>query len=440
MRQFVKRALQRISELDNKKGYDFIITASREIDRLETVLDSLPGGVLVCDTSHKLILANKAARRLLSIVSYEQARETVWSVIPCDLVAEHIAGELVAAGKAEEREFEVDVAGRQRLLSVGIMPLVQNRRVSGSLILVEDVTEKKGREARMRRMENLASLTTLAAGVAHEVKNPLGSISIHVQLIQKALAAQEKLCMGTLKERYPEARQDPHSETREGDDFPCEPGAYFGQIEKYLGIVNEEVERLNAIVVDFLFAVRPMNAKLLRGNINAFIVELAEFVSHELKEAGIAITLILDENLSELDFDTGLLKQAILNLINNAAAAMGGGGELTIATGEKDGEAEIIVSDTGTGIPEENLSKIFEPYFTTKDSGTGLGLTLVFKIVKEHGGEISVKSQMGEGTVFTITLPVPQSSTRLIAFNSGEAAFFPEWNSLPSENKIMENQ
>ena len=437
MRQFVKRALQRISELDNKKGYDFIITASREIDRLETVLESLPGGVLVCDTSHKLVLANKAARRLLSIVSYEQARETVWSVIPCDLVAEHIAGELVAAGKAEEREFEVDVAGRQRLLSVSIMPLVQNRRVSGSLILVEDVTEKKGREARMRRMENLASLTTLAAGVAHEVKNPLGSISIHVQLIGKALAAQEKLCLSSHAEELPETQSAPAGDKNR----PCEPAAHFAQINKYLGIVNEEVERLNAIVVDFLFAVRPMNAKLLRGNINAFIAELSEFVSHELKEAGISITLILDENLSELDFDAGLLKQAMLNLINNAAAAMSGGGELTIATGEKDGEAEIIISDTGTGIPEENLSKIFEPYFTTKDSGTGLGLTLVFKIVKEHGGEISVKSQMGKGTVFTITLPVPQASTRLIAFNSGEdAESIPAWNVFPVESKIMESQ
>jgi signal transduction histidine kinase len=124
----------------------------------------------------------------------------------------------------------------------------------------------------------------------------------------------------------------------------------------------------------------------------------------------------LDESLPLLNFDERFLKQAFLNLIKNAAAAMPEGGILTIKTEKRDAEALISIQDTGTGISEENLSKIFEPYFTTKETGSGLGLTLVFKIIREHQGEISVKSREGEGTSFIITLPIPQKERRLIGF------------------------
>ena len=388
MRPFIKRALQKIDEVDSKKHHDFILTASREIDRLETALDSLIRGILVCDTSHKLILANKAARRFLSIVSYEQARESVWSVIPEELIAEFLAETLLSEDKAEEREFDVELNGKMRLLSVSVMPLVQDHQVSGSLILVDDITERKAREAKMRRMENLASLTTLAAGVAHEIKNPLGSLSIHVQLIQKTLDANR------------------------GKE------AYFDQMDKYLKVVNEEVERLNSIVVDFLFAVRPMNAELLKGSLNDFIRDTVEFVSFELKAAGIDVVINLRENLPSVNFDAGLMKMVIINLIRNAAAAMSEGGKLTITTEETEGEALISIADTGTGISEENFPKIFDPFFTTKDDGTGLGLTLVFKIIKEHQGEISVVSREGEGSVFTISLPVPQIDRPLLTYET----------------------
>ena len=398
MRQFIKRALQKPDKLTTIQIRDLLLSCGKEIDRLETVIDSLTRGILVCDAAHNLILANKSARRLLSIVSYEQSRENVWSVIPDYPVADFFAETLLSDDKAEEREFAIEVMGAERLLSISIMPLVQDRQVSGSLILVDDITERRSREARMRQMENLASLTTLAAGVAHEIKNPLGSISIHVQLIQKAMKTQEKLCLA------------------QHDKEICEPGGHFGIIDKYLKVVNEEIDRLNSIVVDFLFAVRPMNINLKRGNINSFLTELAEFVSFELKEAGIKCSLNLAETLSEIEFDEGLLKQALLNLINNASSAMNGGGELFISTEEAEEEIRIKVADTGPGISEENLPKIFEPFFTTKDNGTGLGLTLVFKIINEHQGKISVKTKEGEGTQFIISLPIPQVSMRLIPY------------------------
>jgi len=404
MRQFIKRALNRIEQLNPDQVQDLLLLAAKEIDRLETVMDSLIRGVLVCDTAHRLILANKAARRFLSIVSYEQGRETIWSLIPEEVVSEFLALTLMSADKVEEREFDVEVGGVERLISVSVMPVVQDRQVSGSLILVDDITERRIRESKMRRMENLASLTTLAAGIAHEIKNPLGSLSIHVQLIKKAVGIQEKVCV----------------DLNRSDKHECDPFKHFLQINKYLEILNEEVERLNAIIVDFLFAVRPMNPVLRRGNINTLIEDLVQFVSLEMEAAKIGVTLNLAEDLSTVDIDAGLMKTALLNLVKNAAAATEQGGKLIITTKETEGEVLISIADTGTGISEEDLNKIFEPYFTTKNNGTGLGLTVVFKVIKEHLGEINVTSREGEGSVFTISLPIPHTERRLLAYNEPE--------------------
>jgi signal transduction histidine kinase len=198
------------------------------------------------------------------------------------------------------------------------------------------------------------------------------------------------------------------------------PVQYLDQLEKYLDVVNEEIDRLNHIVVDFLFAVRPMNMELLEGDINALITEMLSFVHYELEDAHIKAVLDLDETVPLLLIDERHMKQALLNLVKNAMAAMETGGVLTIATSLKNGAVYITVADTGVGIPEEYASKIFEPYFTTKQSGSGLGLTLVFKIIQEHQGEISVKSRPEEGTCFTISLPLPQRERRLISYSERE--------------------
>jgi PAS domain S-box-containing protein len=400
MRQFIKRALQKLNKLTPGQMQDLLSSAAKEIDRLETVLDSLSEGILVLDTDHSIILANKYARRLIPDANTELSREPVWTMVREEKIADFLEKILSAGDKAESWEFNVEVKGQQRLISISLWPLVQDGRVSGTLVHTEDITEKRSREARMRRMETLASLTTLAAGVAHEIKNPLGSLSIHVQLIQKTMDANKKLYF----EAHPE--EDP--------DAGRGPTEYFKLFDKYLAVVNEEIDRLNRIVVDFLFAVRPMDLELRNGSINTLIEAMAEFVSFELKEAGIECVLDLQEKLPVINYDERFMKQVFLNLIKNAIAAMPQGGQLTIKTEAVDTDIRIIVADTGVGIPEENLGKIFEPYYTTKDTGSGLGLTLVFKIIREHQGEIAVKSRSGEGSAFIITLPLPQKEQRLI--------------------------
>jgi PAS domain S-box-containing protein len=384
MRYFIDRALKKLPKLTRDQVEELLIQAAGEIDRLETVMDSFTEGVLVCDQDHNIILTNKYAERYFPIGAYEPGGQSIWTAVRDDTIAEFLEHTLQDGDKVLDREFAVEIKGIHRLLSVSVLPLVKDGHVTGSLVHVEEITERKTREARLRRAENLASLTTLAAGVAHEIKNPLGSISIHIQLIQKAV------------KKFPPDRRN--------------------ILDKYLGVVNEEIDRLNHIVVDFLFAVRPMNIDVREGNINALIQDLVDFVRFELDAARIEPRLDLAGDLPPIEFDERYMKQALLNLIKNSMAAMKDGGVLSVKTGAAESEVYIHITDTGVGIPEENLAKIFEPYFTTKESGSGLGLTLVFKIIKEHHGEITVDSKEGKGTDFLITLPLPRTTTRLIPY------------------------
>ncbi|MDR2159469.1 MAG: PAS domain S-box protein [Treponema sp.] len=406
MRDFFNRALKKINKLTGEQVQDLLLSAVEEVSRLETVLDSITQGILVCDTNHNLLIANKYAGRLLPLTYTDLGIEPIWTVVRDERAAEFLETALLNGDRIEGKEFDVNVKGLDRLLSLSVLPLVQDHRVSGSLIHVEDITEKRSKEARLRRAENLASLTTLAAGVAHEIKNPLGSISIHIQLLQKAMG--EKEGDGRARSKAEKTRR---------------------VFDKYFAVINEEMDRLNRIVVDFLFAVRPMDLEFREGDINTLIRELTEFVFYELEAAHIECVLELDGDIPPVSMDERFMKQALLNLIKNAQAAMPGGGTLTIRTERVDSELRISVSDTGTGIGEENLSKIFEPYFTTRDTGSGLGLTLVYKIIREHRGEIIVKSREGEGACFSINLPILQKETRLLAFG-GEAgaAGMPESN------------
>jgi PAS domain S-box-containing protein len=406
MRDFYKRALKKLNKLTGEQSKDLLTAAVAEIDRLETVLDSLTDGILVCDTRHNLMMANKYAERFLLLNSAEPGNEPLWRAVKDERIAEFFETALSRGDRVEEREFDVEIKGMNRLLAISVLPLVQERQVTGSLIYVEDITEKRGREARLRRAENLASLTTLAAGVAHEIKNPLGSISIHIQLMQKAMAKNRELC----------GRARPGEE----DGGNRMPASYFDLMDKYIAVVNEEVDRLNHIVVDFLFAVRPIDMEFRKGDINVLITEMVDFVWYELEQNHIECTLELDTSIPPILFDERHMKQALLNLIKNAQAAMPRGGTLHIKTERSDTEIFISLRDTGIGIGEENLSKIFEPFFTTRETGSGLGLTLVFKIIREHEGEISVKSRKGEGACFTIALPIPQKEKKLISYDGAD--------------------
>ncbi len=384
MINFYKRALEKLPKLGKEQIRSLVMDIVSEIELLEDVLDSMTDGVMVSDRDHMLIHFNKSSERLLLLMPGDVAGKKIWEVISDKDVSSFLKTSLNNQEKIVDREFCFDSGGISRILSCSIMPMVRNGEILGNLLHIEDITEKKQKDARLRRAESLATLTTLAAGVAHEIKNPLGSISIHIQLIQRFIKGKKKV--------------DP------------------SKIEHYLDVVNEEVDRLNRIVIDFLFSVRPMDAEFKRCDFNKIIREFVEFIHFELEESNISVVEKLSMNIPELFLDEKYIKQALLNLINNASSAMPDGGVITIST-ERNGKFVILsIADTGKGIPEEIMGKIFEPYFTTKDFGSGLGLTVVYKIIKEHLGDISIKSKVNKGTTFTISFPVPHSEKKLIGW------------------------
>jgi two-component system, sporulation sensor kinase E len=382
MRRFIQRALQKIEKMDPDRIRLIVGDMSSENELLEMVLDSMSDGVVVTDREGCILLFNKSSERLIPFVPGDIMEKPLWQTIDDREISDFIKQEFEAQETVWDRSFALE-DGTGRIVSYSIMPLVRDGSIQGSLIHIEDVTEKKAKEARLRRAESLAALTTMAAGVAHEIKNPLGSMSIHLQLMQKEMEGKSTVPTKRLRE--------------------------------YLDVLNEEVDRLNTTVMDFLFAVRPMDTKLVAQDLNQVIRDLLDFMKFELEEAEIEVTLDLQE-IPKIELDDKYVKHALLNLIKNSLDAMPEGGRLNIRTRSSSEMVFVDIIDSGEGIPEENLGKIFEPYFTTKDFSSGLGLTLVYKIVKEHNGELSVKSKNGEGTTFTLSFPIPQGEKRLIGF------------------------
>lgn len=395
MRPFLERMLAKASRLTAEQLRSILGELAEENGRLEAAIQSTFDGIVVCNLANVPVLINRTAERIIR-PGPDAFSQALWLSVPDDSLALFLKASLDGEETVLDREFAFDSPGGARIVAVSISPLLSRGKIAGTLIHMEDITDKRKREAQLRRAESLASLTTLAAGVAHEIKNPLGAISIHVQLIKKALRAKSA----------------PDS----------------ALLERHLGVVDEEIERLNKIVVDFLFAVRPMAITLIEDEPARVLTEIADLVKYEAEKAGVEIAMTVAGDLPRVMMDRKFLKQALLNLVKNALAAMPEGGRLGLSAGEADGEVRIAVSDTGVGIPEEQMSKIFEPYFTTKDHGTGLGLTITFKIVKEHSGDISVRSRLGRGSTFTISIPIPQKEKRLLPWQdpSGTKAAAPE--------------
>lgn len=233
------------------------------------------------------------------------------------------------------------------------------------------------REQELVRSERLAAVGKMAAVITHEVRNPLSSIGLNAELLEEEIG---KIAAGTPAE---EART-------------------------LLRTMQKEVDRLTAITEEYLRFARLPRPRLEREQVNAIVSGVVEFQREELGLRGVRVEASLEDGLPPVDADEAQLRQALLNLIKNAADAMAGagGGRLRVATGRgPDGMVEVRVSDTGPGIAPEVVGRIFEPFFSTKEGGTGLGLALTQQIVAEHGGRIDVESQVGRGTTFVVRLP-----------------------------------
>lgn len=381
MRKFLERAIKTIPKMNKGQLESLINSIKEELVLKEMVMGSLDIGILVSDQEDRVVYFNKAINRLLPLHHGDHSEHLVWTIINDNDIYHFIKESLYEHKNVKNKIFVVENKFKTVILSLNILPLASKGQIYGNVILVEDVTESKEKEIKLKRAESLASLTTMAAGVAHEIKNPLGSMSIHIQIMEKLL----------------------NKDSFDKDNF-----------KKYLGIISEEVERLNSIVVDYLFAVRPMDIESTKGDINKLLHDLIEFTHFELEEANIKYRLNLDKSLPEIYFDSKFLKQAFLNIIKNAIQAMEMGGTLTVSSKKDENMVLISISDTGKGMSQKVMDKIFEPHFTTKDTGSGLGLTVVYKIIKEHKGDINISSKEGEGTTFNFLFPGVPSGDKLL--------------------------
>ena len=379
MKNFVRRALEKIDQLDSKQIVEILESQSREMEMLEATLESIEDGFILADKHLRILYANSVTPTLVPMIrlkSYEGVAldEVLHDPDVLSFITANVEGREI---EIKEDEFTFQKGDQLQTVKVTVYPYKDgsSARETSFVIRLTDVTEYNRAEARLRRSESLASMTTMAAGVAHEIKNPLAAMGIHLQLLKKAYERNESLT--------------------------------FEDARRYIDVLDEEIARLNAIVVDFLFAVRPIDVRIRLERITTLLDQVCDFVEPELNGEGIVFQRTYPATLPGLMIDNNAIKQALLNIIKNAMNAIKDSG--TIEVGAKIDSNNVVVSikDTGVGIPEEALGKIFEPYYTTKSGGTGLGLTVVYKIMKEHQGDIQVHSVVGTGTTVRLIFPIP---------------------------------
>jgi two-component system sensor histidine kinase PilS (NtrC family) len=252
----------------------------------------------------------------------------------------------------------------------------------GMIIVFQDITHFKKMEEEVSRSERLAAMGRMAAGLAHEIRNPLGSISGSIQILKDALESGN--------------------------------GA---SNEKLMAIILRETDRLSSIIGRFLSYAAPHTKMEPNVGIAALITDSVTLFSNDARYAGLVRPVLDLDDRVRCDCDPEALKQVFWNLLLNAAQSMPDGGQIRItlkpvpAGASATSQCLIKVSDTGCGISEDVLGKIFEPFYTSKEGGTGLGLSLVLKIIESHKGSISVQSKEGKGTVFSIRLPIAPLAT-----------------------------
>ena len=410
MRSYVKRVKQKAEKLSKEQVLSLLEDVVDENESLYSVLESLSTGLLIINDEFHLLRYNQIAESWLPFTERLEdisgSDKVIWEYIDDEEIAAFIHKCLEKNITNSSEDFStVTPGGSVRFLNVTITPLINDGELNGKMILVRDITEKKNQDIVLHRMENLANLTNLAAGMAHEIKNPLGAISIHIQLIQKAL-----------------------EKARENNDKL--PAPKF--VEDHIDIVNEEIDHLNKLVMDFLLAVRPVKAQLELKEPDKLIDSLINFFKPEFNKEGIEVIYNSSESGIRILLDEKLFRDVIMNISQNSLAAIKSkfsnkkasgpenltGAKFCISNSIRDNKFVITIADNGCGMSEETLAKIFEPYYTTKANGTGLGMTMVYKIIKEFSGDIIVDSKEGEGTAFTISFPIPQKDTKLLTSDS----------------------
>src|ERR1700704_1988297 len=402
---FVEKLIGRLGKIGPEEVQNYFLRLAQEKGFLETVFNSIQEGIIVTDSKGRITYLNDAACQLFGLEAEdslgrrldERVRGLDWNALsheaavsrdmeifyPTNRFINFYSVPLVIERqptdeKIDNHKIDSPIARPARTSGA---PGISGERV-GHAIILRDITESRRTEQQTIESERLNALTLLAAGVAHEIGNPLNSLHIHLQLMERKVSEIEG-----------ETGQD---------------------LRHSIEVARAEIGRLDTIVTQFLRAIRPSKPQLHPENINTIVGEAVRFFAPEIQDRDIVVEQELRSDLPLLELDRDQMKQAFYNVIKNSFEAMKRRGILRIRTDMDESHVIVRFTDTGGGISAENLSRVFEPYFTTKTSGTGLGLLIVRRIVREHGGEMSIESSEGKGLILTIRLPHVDRRVRML--------------------------
>ncbi|MEN3045967.1 MAG: ATP-binding protein [Candidatus Hydrothermales bacterium] len=343
-----------------------------EEEFIDIILKNIPIGIIYAERDLYIKRVNYTA-----VYTLKLKEEDLKGTILCKIFEEHEPGDpnCIFKKSIEERvplvKKNIEIKRGEEVLPLSLSStfIYEREKIKGIILMIEDIKEVVALEEQLRRSERLSAIGRVAAHMAHEIKNPLASISVGIEYIYS-----------TLSENDPK--------------------------KKHLGVILREISRLDRLIKNLLSFARRPPLKRKKINLKDMIEELSIFFSQELSEKKIELKLILPEEDIIAFVDEDQMREVMENLIRNAIEAMPDGGRLTISLGEKKGGTIFIsVEDTGVGIEPSELIHIFEPFYTTKKGGSGLGLSIVHKILEDHGAKISVESEKGKGTKFLIDLP-----------------------------------
>ena len=375
----IDRLSERLKHSGLGEEQSFLLHLVREKSSLDTIFNTIREGIVVLDEAYDITYHNQAAQELLGLTN-DAKGQALTKFVPELKVNEMIPSE----NGFKRQELEISYPEFRHL----ICTIVKQDEIDGYIIVIHDNTDLHNQSQSQNESEQLRLLTMLAAGVAHELGNPLNSLNIHLQLLNRLMK---------------------QIEGDEGDEA-----------RELLGVASGEIERLDTIIRQFLGALRSDKPEMKAIELTSILREALQFMTKEIEDRNIELEISIPERTPPIEGDETQLKQAFFNIMKNAIQAMPQGGKLALLCTGDDDFINISFADTGGGIDLNKIGKIFNSYKSDRHSGTGLGIFIVEKIIREHGGRLDISSAEDKGTILTISLPRLGKRIRMISTNTNQ--------------------